>query len=47
MPSFLTHNFSELPEEFYTPQDWQGFNNPKIVIEKALDILSTTTPRHS
>ena len=33
MPSFLTHNFSELPEEFYTLQDWQGFNNPKIVIE--------------
>ena len=33
MPSFLTHNFSELPEEFYTFQDWQGFDNPKIVIE--------------
>ena len=33
MPLFLTHNFSELPEEFYTLQDWQGFNNPKIVIE--------------
>ena len=33
MPSFLTHNFSELPEEFYTLQDWQGFDNPKIVIE--------------
>jgi uncharacterized protein YdiU (UPF0061 family) len=33
MPSFLTHNFSELPEEFYTLQDWEGFNNPKIVIE--------------
>ena len=33
MPPFLTHNFSELPEEFYTLQDWQGFNNPKIVIE--------------
>ena len=33
MPSFLTHNFSELPEAFYTLQDWQGFNNPKIVIE--------------
>ncbi|MDC1131436.1 YdiU family protein [Gammaproteobacteria bacterium] len=33
MPSFLTHNFSELPGEFYTLQDWQGFNNPKIVIE--------------
>ena len=33
MPSFLTHNFSELPEEFYTLQDWQGFNNAKIVIE--------------
>jgi len=33
MPSFLTHNFSELPEEFYTLQDWKGFDNPKIVIE--------------
>ena len=33
MPSFLTHNFSELPEEFFTLQDWQGFDNPKIVIE--------------
>ena len=33
MSSFLTHNFSELPEEFYTLQDWQGFDNPKIVIE--------------
>ena len=26
-------NFSELPEEFFTLQDWQGFDNPKIVIE--------------
>ena len=33
MPPFLTHNFSELPEEFFTLQDWQGFDNPKIVIE--------------
>ncbi|MDB2677960.1 YdiU family protein [Gammaproteobacteria bacterium] len=33
MPSFLTHNFSELPEEFFTLQDWKGFDNPKIVIE--------------
>ena len=46
MPSFLTHNFSELPEEFYTLQDWQGFNNPKIVIEnhamkKALGMENT------
>jgi len=33
MPSFQAHAFSELPEEFFTLQDWQGFNNPKIVIE--------------
>ena len=33
MPSFQAHAFSELPEEFYTLQDWQGFDNPKIVIE--------------
>jgi uncharacterized protein YdiU (UPF0061 family) len=33
MPPFLTHNFSELPEEFFTLQDWQGFDNPKILIE--------------
>ena len=47
MPFFQAHPFFELPKEFYTLQDWQGFDNPKIVIEKALDILSTTTPRHS
>ena len=33
MLSFQAHAFSELPEEFFTLQDWQGFNNPKIVIE--------------
>jgi len=33
MPSFQAHAFSELPEEFFTLQDWQGFNNPKIIIE--------------
>ena len=36
MPSFQAHAFSELPEEFFTLQDWQGFNNPKIVIENHL-----------
>ena len=46
MPSFLTHNFSELQEEFYTLQDWKGFDNPKIVIEnhamkKALGMKDT------
>ena len=33
MLSFQAHAFSELPEEFFTLQDWQGFDNPKIVIE--------------
>jgi len=33
MPSFQAHPFFELPKEFYTLQDWQGFDNPKIVIE--------------
>ncbi len=36
MPSFQAHPFFELPKEFYTLQDWQGFDNPKIVIENHL-----------
>ena len=36
MLSFQAHAFSELPEEFFTLQDWQGFDNPKIVIENHL-----------
>ncbi|MDA8840595.1 YdiU family protein [Gammaproteobacteria bacterium] len=36
MPSFKAHPFFELPKEFYTLQDWQGFDNPKIVIENHL-----------
>ena len=29
----LTHAFAELPQEFYTLQNWQGFENPFPVIE--------------
>ena len=36
MPSFQAHPFFELPKEFYTLQDWQGFDNPKIIIENHL-----------
>ena len=36
MPFFQVHPFFELPKEFYTLQDWQGFDNPKIVIENHL-----------
>jgi len=36
MPFFQAHPFFELPKEFYTLQDWQGFDNPKIVIENHL-----------
>ena len=36
MPSFQAHPFFELPKEFYTLQDWQGFDNPKIVIDNHL-----------
>jgi len=36
MPSFQAHPFFELPKEFYTLQDLQGFDNPKIVIENHL-----------
>ena len=33
MLPFLTHAYSELSEDFYTLQEWQGFNNSKVVIE--------------
>ena len=33
MPPFLTHAYSELSEDFYTLQKWQGFKNSKVVIE--------------
>ena len=33
MLPFLTHPYSELSEDFYTLQEWQGFNNSKVVIE--------------
>ena len=28
-----SHAFAELPQEFYTLQNWQGFENPFPVIE--------------
>ena len=33
MLPFLTHAYSELSEDFYTLQKWQGFKNSKVVIE--------------
>ncbi|MDB3868089.1 YdiU family protein [Gammaproteobacteria bacterium] len=29
------HAYAELPEDFYNLQNWQGFNNPLLVIENA------------
>ena len=27
------HAYAELPQDFYNLQNWQGFNNPLLVIE--------------
>ena len=29
------HAYAELPQDFYNLQNWQGFDNPLIVIENA------------
>ena len=29
------HAYAELPQDFYNLQNWQGFNNPLLVIENA------------
>ena len=33
MISIKPHAYAELPQEFYTLQNWQGFDNPLLVIE--------------
>ena len=35
MASIKPHAYAELPEEFYNLQNWQGFDNPLLVIENA------------
>ena len=45
MSLISTHAFAELPEEFYTLQDWQGFDNPKIVVLKTM--LMKNEARHA
>ena len=29
------HAYAELPQDFYNLQNWQGFDNPLLVIENA------------
>ena len=35
MFSIKPHAYAELPQEFYTLQNWQGFDNPLLVIENS------------
>ena len=35
MISIKPHAYAELPQEFYTLQNWQGFDNPLLVIENS------------
>ncbi len=35
MISIKPHAYAELPQEFYTLQNWQGFNNPLLIIENS------------
>ena len=35
MISIKPHAYAELPQDFYNLQNWQGFNNPLLVIENA------------
>ena len=35
MASIKPHAYADLPEEFYNLQNWQGFDNPLLVIENA------------
>jgi uncharacterized protein YdiU (UPF0061 family) len=35
MTSIKSHAYAELPQEFYNLQNWQGFDNPLLVIENA------------
>jgi len=35
MTPIKSHAYAELPQEFYNLQNWQGFDNPLLVIENA------------
>ena len=35
MTPIKPHAYAELPQEFYNLQNWQGFDNPLLVIENA------------
>ena len=35
MISIKPHAYAELPQEFYNLQNWQGFDNPLLVIENS------------
>jgi|TARA_B100000959_G_scaffold140791_1_gene147890 uncharacterized protein YdiU (UPF0061 family) len=35
MTQIKSHAYAELPQEFYNLQNWQGFENPSVVIENA------------